>query len=47
MTDTERLNWIEEDPDTRLLDIRFHLQNNEDDSLRDAIERLAVLQSGE
>lgn len=39
MTDTERLDWLESDPD-RLEDVRGWL-NNEDSSVRDAIDVLA------
>jgi len=47
LDDKRRLNWIEEDYDSRLLDVRGHLQNNEEDSLRDAIDRLTKLQAEE
>lgn len=43
MTDTERLNWLDEDV-TRLEDVRGRM-NNENEDIRDAIDRLAKLNS--
>ncbi len=42
--DAARLDWIAKDPETRLLDVRGWLANN-DGTTRDAIDALAVLQA--
>lgn len=42
MTDEERLDWLEEDPD-RLEDVRGYV-NNEGGTVRDAIDAVRTIQ---
>lgn len=47
LDDADRLDWIEAWPSVRLLDVRGHLQNNPEDDIRAAIDKLIKLQEGE
>lgn len=45
MTDAERIDWLEEDPD-RLEDVRGHYNNSDPQvTVREAIDQMAEIQS--